>query len=115
MDIKDMDDVQILKENIKMNSYIGENTTNCSIKESLEVPAGKPSIREILRNDIKISGKDYKITDNKIAAKGELNISTLYIGDNEEQGIQFMEHEIPFTEFIDLPGINEDSICELGI
>jgi hypothetical protein len=112
-DLKDMDDVQILKENIKMNSYIGETNTNYSIKESLEVPAGKPSIREILRNDIKISGKDYKITDNKIAAKGEINISTLYIGDNEEQGIQFMEHEIPFTEFIDLPGINEDAVCEL--
>ena len=111
--LKDTDNVQVLKENIKMNSYVGDSTTSFTIAEALEVPAGKPSIREILRNDIKIFGKDYKITDNKIAAKGEINVSTLYVGDNEEQGIEFMEHEIPFTQFIDLPGINEDSGCEL--
>jgi len=40
---------------------------------------------------VKIVGKDYRISDDKIIAKGDINILTLYIGDNEERSIQFMD------------------------
>jgi nucleoid-associated protein YgaU len=114
--VKDFDGVegmQILRSAASVNSYIGHSQVGCPVLETLEIPAGKPAIREILRNDIKITGKDYKLTEDKVVAKGELNISTLYIGDDESGSIQFMEHEIPFTQFLDLPGIDEDSICEV--
>jgi len=112
-DFQGVDGVQILRSAADVNSYIGSSEIICPVHEILEIPAGKPTIREILRNDIKITGKDYKLTDSKVIAKGELNVSTLYIGDDESRGIQTMEHEIPFTQFIDLPGLNEDSTCRL--
>lgn len=112
-DMRGLDNVQVLKNNINVNCYVGNGDGSYTWKESLEIPSGKPPIREILRNDIKITGKDYKIADNKIIAKGELNISTLYIGDDEERSIQFMEHEAPFTQFIDMNGISGDAECDL--
>lgn len=113
-DLRGMDDIQVLKEGAKINYYLGSNKINYIIKESMEIPPSKPIIREILRSDVKISGKDYKITENKVIVKGDLNISTLYIGDDEERNIQFMEHEIPFTQFIDLEGTDENTICDVG-
>jgi len=107
--LRGIEDIQVLKDNVDIYCYLGENTVNCTSEEMLEVPAGKPAIKEILRNDVKIVGKDYRISDDKIIAKGDINILTLYIGDNEERSIQFMEHEISFTQFIDLPGISESS------
>lgn len=112
-DLKGIEQLQVLKSNIDINTYIGSNNELCKIVENLEVPAGKPSIREILRTDIKITGKDFKLTENKIVAKGELGISTLYLGDDDSQSIQTMEHEIPFTHFIDLTGVSEDARCEV--
>lgn len=112
-DLRGIEDIQVLKDNVDIYYYLGENTVNCTSEEMLEVPAGKPAIKEILRNDVKIVGKDYRISDDKIIAKGDINILTLYIGDNEERSIQFMEHEISFTQFIDLPGISENSECEV--
>lgn len=112
-DLKGIEYLQVLKNNANINMYIGSNKELYKINESLEVPAGKPAIREILRSDIKITGKDFKITDNKIIAKGELGISTLYIGDDGSQSIQTMEHEIPFTQFVDLPGVSEESSCDV--
>lgn len=112
-DLRGIEDIQVLKDNVDIYCYLGENTVNCTSEEMLEVPAGKPAIKEILRNDVKIVGKDYRISDDKIIAKGDINILTLYIGDNEERSIQFMEHEISFTQFIDLPGISESSECEV--
>ncbi|MFZ5986431.1 MAG: DUF3794 and LysM peptidoglycan-binding domain-containing protein [Bacillota bacterium] len=112
-DLRGIDDLQVLKDNIDIYCYLGENTINYTIDEAMEIPAGKPSIKEILRSDIKIVGKDYRIAENKIIAKGDINILTLYIGDNEERSIQFMEHEVPFTQFIELPGIGDNSECEV--
>lgn len=112
-DISGAEDIQILRSNYNVNSYVGSNENSVTIRETMEIPAGKPAIKEILRNDLKINGKDYKITDGKIITKGELNISTLYTGDDESQSIQFMEHEIPFTQFIDLPGISENAVCRV--
>lgn len=114
-DFEGVEGIQVLRNTINVNSYIGDTESECPIREMLEIPAGKPAILEILRSDAKITGKDYKLTDNKVIAKGELNVSTLYIGDDETRSIQFMEHEIPFTQFIDLPGVNEDTYCNLDI
>jgi hypothetical protein len=112
-DLKGTEDIQLLKDNLDVNCYVGYNKIDFNVSENMEVPAGKPAIREILRNDIKITGKDSKSADNKIIARGELNVTTLYIGDDEGNSFQSMEHEIPFTQFIDMAGVNENSYCGL--
>lgn len=112
-DFEGLEDVQVLKNNVSVNSYIGVTEIGCPIREILEVPSGKPAILEILRSDTKITAKEFTLSEDKIVASGELNISTLYIGDDEVRGIQFMEHEIPFSQYIELLGVNEDSYCDI--
>ncbi|MDP4181307.1 MAG: DUF3794 domain-containing protein [Bacillota bacterium] len=110
-DLRGYEDIQVLKENVNLNNYIGHNKINFSVEDSLEVPSGKPAIREILRNDVKISNKEYKISEDKVTVKGELNIATLYLGDDEQGSFQSMEHEVPFTRQIEMPGVSENSNC----
>lgn len=112
-DIRGVEEIQVLKDKVDIYCYLGESNVVYNAEEDLEIPVGKPPIKELLRSDVKIVGKDYRVDDNKIIAKGDINISTLYIGDNEERSIQFMEHEIPFAQFIDLPGVEERSECEV--
>ena len=112
-DLGGVEGVQVLRGKVGVNSYIGDSSTVCPVREILEIPAGKPTILEVLRNDVKITGKDFKLTDNKIIAKGEMNVSTLYIADDEVRSIQFMEHEIPFSHYIDLQGVDETSYCNV--
>ncbi len=111
--LRGIDDIQVLKENVRVNSFIGSNKSQYTVREALEIPSGKPSIREILRNDVKITGKDFRVTDNKVVAKGDINVSTLYIGDDDDSSLQIVENEIPFTHFIDLEGVDEESSCEV--
>jgi hypothetical protein len=107
-DISGVRGVQILRDRYTVNSSIGSNDAAVSISESMDIPLGKPTVREILRSDAKFAEKEYKITDDRVVAKGELNVSTLYIADDETESIQFMEHSIPFMQVINIPGINED-------
>lgn len=99
--------VQVLRNKVSVNSFIGCSNTPCTINENLELPAGKPPIAEILRSDVKISGKEVKLSDNKIVAQGQLNISTLYLSDDPEAGIQSLEHEVPFAQTIDMDDVDE--------
>jgi len=102
-DLRGIEDIQVLKDNVDIYCYLGENTVNCTSEEMLEVPAGKPAIKEILRNDVKIVGKDYRISDDKIIAKGDINILTLYIGDNEERSIQLWSMKSPLRSLLTFP------------
>jgi len=112
-DMRGIEDIQILRNKYKVKHYIGRAEDEFVVKDDMEIPAGKPSIKEILRNDVKISGKDCKVTENKVIAKGDLNIFTLYVADDEQRSIQFVEHEIPFSQFIDLEGVDEETIGDI--
>lgn len=112
-DIDGEEDVQVLRKNVKAFSSVAEDENEFVVREELEVPSGKPSIQDLLKMDVKITGKDVKLINNKVVVKGELNVCTLYAGDISEQPIQFMEHEIPFTEIFDVDGVREDMYCEL--
>ncbi len=108
-----LDDIQILKENMSLNTYVGNNKVNYVIKEDLDLPSGKPAIAEILRNDVKVTGKDFKISDGKIITKGEIVIATLYIADDENRSLQSVENEVAFTQFVDLDGVDEDTLVDV--
>lgn len=111
--ITGIDEVQVLNDSIVLNTYLGSNKINYIIKEDLELPSSKPTISEILRNDVKISGKDFKITDDKVIVKGDINISTLYIADDETRSMQYMENELPFTQFVELDNITEETLVDV--
>ncbi len=106
-------DVEVLRKNVKAYNIVGEKDATFIIKEDLEIPAGKPSIKDLLKLDAKITSKDMKLISNKVIVKGEMSICCLYIADMDNNSIQFMEHEMPFTEIVDLEGVTEEMLCEL--
>lgn len=112
-DLRGLDDIQVLKDNAIIESYVGDTEVSCTVREELQVPAGKPTIAEILRSDLKITAGEYKIADNKVIVNGELNISTLYLGDDTDRSIQFMEHEIPFSQAVEIENITETAKCHI--
>ena len=100
----------------KMESVLYENTVNISeheftIKEKLEIPSGEASIKEMLKNDIKICDTEYKPLTGKVIIKGVACICVLYVNESDE--IKFTEIESPFTEVIDADGVTEDSVCDI--
>lgn len=112
-DFDGLEGIQVLRNTICVNSYIGNSESSCAVGEILEIPTGKPAILEVLRSDARVAAKDFKVTEDKIVALGELYLSTLYIADNETRAIQFMEHQIPFTQAIELAGVDDSSYCDI--
>ncbi|WIV12278.1 SPOCS domain-containing protein [Proteiniborus sp. MB09-C3] len=114
-DIKGSDGIQVLKENIKYNDVMGVNTSSTLVKEAFELEQEMPDIIDVLRIDTKVHEKETKVVDDKVIVAGVVACSIMYFGDDEENKVNYINHEIPFTHFVELPGAEKDMDCGLKL
>ena len=109
-DIQDNNDLQILKEDVKVNSLLGVGETKIYTKENISID-NIDSLAEILKTSVLICGKDTKISYNKILTKAEAEIKIMYL--TEDNRINSVNSKIPIVGFIDMPNISEENIIDI--
>ncbi|HHU69424.1 MAG TPA: DUF3794 domain-containing protein [Thermoanaerobacterales bacterium] len=111
--------LELVKEKLKLNHVVGEDTAQSIIKDVLELPNEKPNIEQIY--NVKASAKidEKSIIDNKVIIEGVINVETLYVADVSEtepqQPVHFTEAEIPFTQFVEIPGAAKGMDVEIHV
>ena len=101
--------IQMLNENLNINSMIGRGETRVYAKDTLVID-NIDNLSEIMKADLRISNKDVKISYNKILTKADLNVRLLYLTDDNR--INSVEGTVPVMGFIDMPDVSEDNICD---
>lgn len=82
------------------------------LNEDFELGDVKPSISNVICADASIISTDKKVIANKMVAKGEINVNLLYnYNVNDECGIESMQFTVPFSQIIDIEGIDERFEC----
>jgi len=101
------DDLQVLTKNIRIEDVIGDTRVQHIVKSDVSVPEGKPDIEEIIKVEAKARKTDVKIIDDKVIVEGVLEVGVLYVASMPApplQPVHFMEVEVPFTVFAEVPG-----------
>ncbi|SCG81770.1 peptidoglycan-binding LysM [Proteiniborus sp. DW1] len=114
-DIKGLDGIQVLKESIRYNDVMGANTSSTLVKEAFELEEHMPDIIDVLRIDTKVFEKETKVVEDKAIVAGVVACSIMYFGDDDENKVNYINHEIPFTHFVELPGAQKDMDCGLKL
>lgn len=114
-DISGGNGIQVLKENVKYNEVIGENSSSTIVKDGFELTEELADILEVLNVDIKAYEKEIKIVDGKVIVAGEVKSSVMYIEDSEENKISSITNSTPFTHFVDIDNINKDMGCNIKL
>ncbi len=109
-DIKGVSGIQKLNKIVQLNSMVGKNSTKAVAKENI-VLNPEEKIVEILKKEVRIVNKDFKISYNKVVAKSEVNVRILYL--TEDGKINFVEKVLPIMGFIDMENITENNICDV--
>lgn len=113
--IKNIPSSQLLKENLTVNRLIENRSDRFIVKDELNIPSGKPNIREILQTDIDIVSRDIKSGNGKITVNGELLLKTLYKSDSSENIIEIVEHELPFNGVFDVPKAKDFMLADVKL
>ncbi len=80
-----------------------------TVIEELELAQDKPPVSQIIRSDCFIEPAEQKMIAGKLVTKGDANITMVYtcVDKSGENAIETMRFTIPFSQIIDIDGIDE--------
>ena len=86
-----------------------------TVSEVLELGAGKPPAEALIRAEAIPCLTECKLLANKAIVKGELLLKNLYVSDIAAGTMDKAEHTIPFSQIVDVDGMNEDWACDVQL
>ena len=105
--------VQCRKRQVQYEDLISRKEKVFDMGETAKVPQGKAPVGKILRVSSRATLESKKAVADKLLIKGELYTDILYLSEDEEGKVEKMTHSMPISQIIDMPGIGEDSICNV--
>lgn len=99
--------LQIRKKPVRFAASSGRGQFTVQAADTLRVPAENPPVRSILHTEAYLGEEDVKIITGKLILKGTVRLVSLYLSPSPAYPVCLMEHEIPFTEILDMPGAEE--------
>lgn len=109
-EVKEQPDLSVRKRNLRVLTLGVHKKDTMRKKEEITLASNKSNIHEILWSDMEIRGLDLRAEEGKVAAKGELFVFVLYVGDDDNEPIQWLEQAIPFHEEVVCSGCTMDMI-----
>lgn len=110
-EIQNENNIQILKEDLKVNSLVGQGETKIYAKDNIPID-NMDNLAEILKMQICLTDRDIKISYNKILTKSEIEVKVMYL--TEDNRINTTTYKIPVVGFIDVPNVTEENICDVN-
>ncbi len=89
---------------------VGKCEKNLVVEEEISVGNGQPSVENIIRYTAGAVVDEYKIIGGKVMVKGTVKVYVLY-QPSEGTRPQNFEESFPFSQLIDIEGLNENCKC----
>ena len=107
-DLENTNQIQMLKEELAVNSVVGSGETKIYAKDNIAID-NVDNLVEVLKMNTEIVNRDIKISYNKVLTKAEAEIKVVYL--TEDNRINKVSARIPIVGFIDIPEVKEEDIC----
>jgi len=112
-DVNESASLKIRKCGVSAYHAVADTAKEIVVGEMLEVPAAKPDIEEVIQLDAHAIKDECKVMSGKILLKGTLAVNCLYRSVDDDSGIECLEYELPFSEILDVEGLEDDCLCHV--
>ena len=111
--ISDIDDcnIEVLRGTAPATVPMGYNEKYIIIEEEIPISNSVSAIQSILRYDAFPAVKETKILNDKVMVKGDMAVVILYCPEGETIP-QTVKTTLPFSQVVDIKGINDMCECE---
>lgn len=106
--------IEVLEKDLTTMQLLMSKKDMYRFKEEIVLPSNKPNIREVLWKSVQLRGVENRLLDNQLIIKGEALVFALYLGEEEEERLQWVETALPFQGKIECPGSAEDMIYDVS-
>lgn len=108
------DEIQYKTKNISVTDVAVDKKDTYRIKDQIHLPSNKGNISQILYHELELRNPEVRLQDNKFMVKGEILVFVIYASEDEENPVEFLETELPFSTSIECNGCTEDMIDSIG-
>ena len=108
--IEGVKNIQLLNENLSVNSLLGIGNTKIYAKDTLVIDS-IDDLAEIMKVNVQIKNSETKISYNKILVKADSEVKIMYL--TQDNRIKCITNVIPTMGFIDMPNITDDNLCNI--
>ena len=105
--------VQCRRREVQYENLICRKEKVFDMGETAKIPQGKSPMGKILRVSSRATLESKKAVADKLLIKGDLYTDILYLSEDEEGKVDKITHSMPISQIIDMPGIEEDSLCSV--
>ena len=102
--------IQLLKTPVTFASRTLSAVRDISISDETEIPSSQPPVSCIIRSVCNARECEVKLISGKLLAKGQVQVKLLY---SYDEGIEPLEFTMPFSQIIDLDGVDDTFICSV--
>ncbi|WIF96001.1 DUF3794 and LysM peptidoglycan-binding domain-containing protein [Caminicella sporogenes] len=113
--IEGLDNIQVLKENLKYDRKIGSNLAQTVLRETFELAEETPEIAEVLETKGIAVVNEVRVTDGKVIVGGNIKLTMLYLTEEPRNPVQEIKQEIPFNHFVEVPKALSDMECMANV
>lgn len=106
---------EYVKKQLKIMQIVMKKRDVFRIKEEVDVSGGKPNIRNILWKNIGIRNCQTKLMEDKVNLSGELSLFIIYLPEEENVPVQWIDSVINFSGIIEAEGCNEEMIQDINV
>lgn len=105
--------IQLLRQTAPVTQVVGCASRQYTLREELQIEDSEPGVRHIVRCSCRAQVTDYKAIANKVIAKGELKVSFLYSGYENERDLHIARFTLPISQIVDVDGVDENCRCDV--
>ncbi len=99
---------------LRVDSLVGENSSQVIIKDTFETPDPKPDVQKILQTTVdKVTVDETKVLRDKVIVSGNVDVQIVYVAAETDQSVHAMHRKIPFRTFVEVMGAREDMDVEV--
>ena len=106
------DDAQCRNKKYCLHIPVSSEMSEFTVSDILTLDDEKPDIGELIKINTYIKEGDEKVMNSKAMVHAELVVDTLYTAADDGR-LMSASHKIPFTEIIDAPGADEQSMLDI--
>ena len=107
------DDVEYIEKKYSLYMPISESCSHIQVNDLLTVPEEMADIGEILKVDAWVTQSDIRVMNDKAMVQGDIHLNTIYTADDEKGSTACVSHTVPFTEIVEAPGADEQSVVKV--
>jgi len=104
-----------VKKKVRVEEVIAAGESQVVVSEQVTIPAAKPDIAEVLDvlADVTITTKE--VLTDKVVVEGTLTLQVIYVAALPGQPVHHAHAQIPFTQFIEVPGAEPDMHVDVQV